>query len=768
MIKVLKNLFIWDRIIKFCLYSSILLVPILFLPWTNYQVAWNKQFLLIILVMLAFIAFLIKSIAKGEIVYTKSFLNIILLGLVVVTGVSAWLVESQSLGFLGATGAEVDSFLNMLVFALLFFLVANTIISEGWLVGLFLLSSAVVFLIGSMQLFGLWIFPWEFTKSITFNTIGTTNALAIFFGFIFVTVFSAVYSRFVIHGHENNKIKLVLLSVFLIALFVILGIIRFWVPFVGIALVTAILIYMEFKIKKSFPRSMILLYVILALSILIILSNFIPFLNFSFLPAFQLPLEVTPSWSSSWLIAEQTMKESWKHMLFGSGPATFQYQYGTYRLPSLNNSDFWSVRFVQGINAFMTNLVNIGIIGSVLFLSMLLFLLIETIKALHKGHRIVVGLGLIYLILMVFLYPQNFVLYFFIFVLAALLIKSEHRQRVISINNGPGKTFSFSLLLMVLIMLAVSVLYIQGQRYIGSIYFYSGLRSFNNNGDVEKTLPKFLSALNFDSRNDFYLQNLAQAYMIKVNSIVNEPTNNQEELQELQAQFSSNLAGAIQASNQAAEINPKESQNWLVLGKVYEDVIILVPGAAEKAIEAYNAALKLEPNNPAIVSAIGRSHLLFGDFYNRIDDRKNRDKEFSEAVSSLERAVSLKSDYLPAHFLLAQVYDRQGRDKQVIVETNELRQLAGNDPAVFYQLGLFHYRANRAEIAKNNFQQAIELFPNYSNARYFLGLIYEAQGQRNEAIEQFNKIAELNPGNDQVKEILNNLGVKKSSVKNDL
>ena len=773
MIKIIKNIFLnnqssisfYDKVIKICLYLSIFLVPILFLPWTNYQVAWNKQFLLVILVAIAFISFLVRSIIKSEFIYIKSFLNIILSGLIILTGISAWLVKSHYLGFLGATGAEVDSFLSIVTFVLLFFLIANTAISEGWIASLFLLSSICVFVIGLLQLFNWWIFPWDFTKSITFNTIGTTNAFAIFIGFVFVVIFTALYTRFVIHKQEKGGAKSVLLSMFLIALLAILIVIRFWVPFVGIALVTAILIYMEFMAKKKRSLTMILPGVIFVLSVFFILTNFVNYLNFSFLPSFQLPLEITPSWSSSWSIAKDTMREDWKTMVFGSGPSTFQYQYSTYRLSSLNNSDFWNVRFVQGINAFMTNLVNLGIAGSIVFLLTLLFLLIESIKAIHKGHRLVTGLGLIYLILMIFLYPQNFVLYFFIFVLAALLIKSKNKQRIISINGSPTKTFSFSLLLMVLIMLAVSVLYIQGRRYIGSVYFYSGLRSFSSNGDVEKALPKFLKASGFDSRNDFYLQNLAQAFMMKVNSIANQPTNSEEGLQQLQSEFFGNLGGAIQAAKQATEINPKESQNWIALGKVYEDVIVLVPGAAEKAIEAYNIALKLEPNNPLIFTAMGRSHLLFGYFYSRANDKKNRDKEFSESVSILEKAISLKPDYLPAHFLLAQGYDRQGRDRQMTMKSNEIVQLAGNDSAVLYQLGLFHYRANRMELAKSNFEKAIELFPNYSNARYFLGLIFEGQGQRNKAIDQFEKIAELNPDNDQIKEILSNLGSNQAAPK---
>jgi len=53
---------------------------------------------------------------------------------------------------------------------------------------------------------------------------------------------------------------------------------------------------------------------------------------------------------------------------------------------------------------------------------------------------------------------------------------------------------------------------------------------------------------------------------------------------------------------------------------------------------------------------------------------------------------------------------------------------------------------------------------NYSNARYFLGLIYDKEENKEKAIEQFTKIAELNPDNEEVKKILTNLREGKSAL----
>ncbi|GAI09342.1 unnamed protein product, partial [marine sediment metagenome] len=61
-------------------------------------------------------------------------------------------------------------------------------------------------------------------------------------------------------------------------------------------------------------------------------------------------------------------------------------------------------------------------------------------------------------------------------------------------------------------------------------------------------------------------------------------------------------------------------------------------------------------------------------------------------------------------------------------------------------------------------ERAVELSPAYSNARYFLGLIYDRKGKTQEAIKQFEVIAGLNPENQEVKKILSNLKAGKPAL----
>ena len=60
--------------------------------------------------------------------------------------------------------------------------------------------------------------------------------------------------------------------------------------------------------------------------------------------------------------------------------------------------------------------------------------------------------------------------------------------------------------------------------------------------------------------------------------------------------------------------------------------------------------------------------------------------------------------------------------------------------------------------------RAISLNANYSNARYILGLVYDAKQEKSKALDQFSKIVELNPDNEEVKKIIANIEAGKAPL----
>jgi tetratricopeptide (TPR) repeat protein len=65
-----------------------------------------------------------------------------------------------------------------------------------------------------------------------------------------------------------------------------------------------------------------------------------------------------------------------------------------------------------------------------------------------------------------------------------------------------------------------------------------------------------------------------------------------------------------------------------------------------------------------------------------------------------------------------------------------------------------YYRNNQKDNAFNAWQRAVYLFPDYSNARWYLSLVYEERGDLASALSQVEEIAKLNPDSEQVQQRL--------------
>ena len=85
------------------------------------------------------------------------------------------------------------------------------------------------------------------------------------------------------------------------------------------------------------------------------------------------------------------------------------------------------------------------------------------------------------------------------------------------------------------------------------------------------------------------------------------------------------------------------------------------------------------------------------------------------------------------------------------------RQLLPQDTGAAFQLAVLYYKTEKYEQAKAEFIRALALDSNFSNARYFLGLLYDREGDKEAALDQFERIAKLNPNNEEVKQIIANL-----------
>lgn len=281
-----------------------------------------------------------------------------------------------------------------------------------------------------------------------------------------------------------------------------------------------------------------------------------------------------------------------------------------------------------------------------------------------------------------------------------------------------------------------------GGQYVSAVAFQESLVAANVDGDIDKAEKKVESAIKLGNNDRYYIF-AAEINLARINQLLSDTERN---IDERRAEFQTILAAAISNVQKAIEIDNKNYKNWTMLGRVYGSIVPLgIEGAYESAQRSYAEALKLNPHNPEIFLTLARLEL--------IKNSENIDgaKEFISA--SLQK----KNNYTEAIFLLSQLEIQEGNIESAIKSVEAAVVIEPNNPTFFFQLGLLQANAGNNEKAIVALERAVKLNEQYSNARYFLGLSYFNVGRVVDAVEQFEFVSNLNPDNQDVKTILENI-----------
>ena len=649
-----------DRLIKYGLYCLVFLLPIFFLPWTVSPVALNKQTFCAGFCFLILILWLIKIIVSGKINFIWDKLSKSVFLLLIVLGISTFFASSKIHSFWGMD-IEADSFLNFILYGLVFFLFANLLENRKEIIKvilIFLSSSGILSAIFLFQSFFNFIFPWEFTKVIGFNTIGSVQALAIFLGGSLSILIAIISLKLII-----NKKAIILLSILGILFFISVLLIDYYVAWLMIAFSMTVLVFVLLKNINNTRIFILPLSVLVIALILIFIQS--PTKNF-----ISMPFEVNLTYRASFNIAQETISDSTKNLMIGSGPATFAYNYDLYRTTGPNMTDFWNVRFSQGISVLPTLLATSGTLGLLAILFIIFAFLFQGFKVLNKlqdnkktnSAQIITLIGGFYFLISWVFYSINFSLFFTSFLMLGLFAYSSNKNKKkseILFIKSPQKAFFIMLISVLLIASSVIGLYKIGQKYTGSLAFAKGLSLVNaQEPNLNQGIINLNKAINLD-KNDSYYRNLSQIFIFTINELLNNQEISQEEKNKMFQQIVTNIEySAVTAS----QINPSNSQNWLQLARVYENFIILgVENAEEMAILNYQKAIELAPMNPELSLSLGRVYKAIGE---KIQYQINQGQQNKEQIDALQKSldeinqlaidefrktIQLKPDFTPAY-----------------------------------------------------------------------------------------------------------------------
>jgi len=733
----------FEKLNKISLYLLLFLIPIFFLPLTQNFLDFPKQVLAQILISLSFIGWIGKIVLKGKInLRGNKIFYLSLLFILISLLISSLFSISLKQSFLGLSFDYVDSFVNYLLLMIFTFLILNSFEEKSeilFLVSLLLFSGFIAGILNLLQIYKIFILPFDIAKSISFNTIGTPNAFS-----VVALLLLPISSIFVLRGKGNLKIIFTLTSIILFLNILFVNFKTAWSGLIVSILVLFIFGFGEKKLNSIFAP---------ILMISLIISLFFYFFPITLKGFPLLPPEISLSFISELEIIKGAFSNKIKNLILGTGPSTFIFDYSQYRSPLLNQTIFWGTRFLRGHSMFFDWLLTKGILGvfSLLFLYFLVFYYF--FKNLQKENlfdiKLATGTSFISLIYISFFYPFNFSLWFlFWFLIGVFVFFFSEKESQVKIDT-PSKSMLFNFIFILSLIFGFLLVFYNIRWYLAEVNYLKGMST----NDVEKGIGYLLKASKLNPLMDNYWRDLSQLYLAQANLIAKDQ---KIPLEEKRNRVNLTIGLGANAINRATNLAPMNVANWNVRGFFYQN-LIGVEGAENQALTSYRMAIQLEPSSPYSFAEIGRIYILLAQSYDQKGDEEKKTENLNSAIETLNKALQLKPDYPVANYLLAVALDQQGKLDEAIQKLEATKNLTPQDFGIRFQLGMLYWRKGELEKAKTQFEEAVTINPDYSNARYMLGLVFDKLGDKEKAKKEFEIVLKFNPENQEVKKILENL-----------
>lgn len=464
-------------------------------------------------------------------------------------------------------------------------------------------------------------------------------------------------------------------------------------------------------------------------------------------------LDVRPSWQTTIGVGRAVFSE---HAFLGIGPGSFEQAWSLHMPEVINRTNFWQANFSYGIGFVPTAIIATGILGAIAWLMFFVWFLAQGVRSLvlvrasigsDVGHyvRITSFLSALYLWIVACIQVPSPAILLYAFLLTGVFIASlsfgvdTSRPFRIVFSDNARVGFVITLLLTVSVLTSVAGVYGFSSRVFAESLFQQGVRALQSEGDIAESERYVRSALAIRPVDAYYrlLSTLDMARLRKILEEGRPPEEVAEPVREL-------LVRAVGNAVRATEVNPKDYQNWLNSGTLYQNIIPLgYVEATESANVAFDQALALRPKSAYLYFAKAQIERSRGDT--------------ARAREYVEKAISLRNNYTDAIFLLAQLQIEANEVESAMQSVEAITFFEPQNPVVHFQLGLLRYGSEKFEGAVGAFERAVEIAPEYANARYFLGLAYARLGNIPRAIASFERVLETNPDNTEVKAILSNL-----------
>jgi len=762
--------------------SSIVLVfflcPLFFTNLVARGMGFEKMILFYFLVLLGIVAWVTKGIINGELNIKRTPLDWPILAVIILFIISTVLSINLKDSLIGTYGNLTKSFVAIIIFSLFYYLAVNNLNLKRIKISFWalIISSSILIVYTLAQLLGHFILPFAFTKAVTFNPIGSLTSLTMFLVIVLPLFLVATTQLKEIHPRLNKGLAIIIKILMIMVSFaglIILALLNGFV-FWPVALVGVIIVLMFFLAKiinVSTNNLIIPLTFFILLVVLLVLGNFnIMDLN--------LPAEVSLSRGISWDIAKNSLKSN---PIFGSGPATFYYDFSKFKGSDFNASILWNTRFNNASGLFFESLATVGTLGTlgliIIFLISLSISFLALIKITNKEvHSILLGLFASFISVIIFATLFSLsnalillgVLISTLAVAVAIIVYPERFQSLkLSFRSSPKYALALAAIFLT-VSAGVVILFTMGLKmYIADTYARQSLLAES----LEEKVDKLSRAVKLFPYEDGYYMTLANNYIAIANQ---EAVAGQD-----QAKIENNLSLAIETAKRAVRIAPTKAINIEALALIYENASFYTRGALEWADNLYNDVIALEPDNPVPHLRMALINMARS---NAEEDATEKEYYINEAIKKYDEAISKKDDLSPAYYGKAVAYEKLGNNDEAIEQLKKAVILDRNNIDYRFELGRMYFnrgvtgsnlsqdatrelvegeegdelsvdvnqsaggtvsRNDDLRLAEQVFFSIYQLNPSHANALYSLGLLYQKIGERDNARNVIKVLLEI-------------------------
>jgi len=742
---------ILDSIMKFSIFMIFFGVPLFFTNLSYQGIAFEKQIYFYFFILLALVAWGSKSGYLGEMRIRKTPLDIPIIAFWIFYLIATIFSIDRWHSFFGFFGDPSRGFISITAMVILYYLILSNF-SENlfkWIMKAIVWSGIIVIIWDILRIFNIRMFFSEETwASMPLSMVGSLQSTAVFacfLIFIFMTAVLKIRDDETMSSRKKNIYSIGYFVLIAASLTVILALYNYLplfksFPLIGLVIGSAFfLIFVLAKIvrpKDAWTLFPMVIFIIV-LAFLMIGSVNIARVN--------LPFNV----SVPYKVATEISKESLKDSFFvGYGPGNYGYAFSKF-LPK--NFDNMNLRFFEGEGMFIESLTTVGMIGTILFVIIILTFIGTNTFLLYreKERNKIYSLGIMSAVIVLLtnaLVSQTEASVLIMLVLMATLsvgivfMESGVKEKFINFSLKTSPKFALTLaFISLLIFASVAFLFVFfGKIYIADMYMGRAIAA----GKVseEGSIAKIGKAIQLNGKEGRYYTRLGQEYMV----LTNEEMLKGEKDRDVN-KIKLYLSAAVQAGFIGRDLMKKDITAEETLAQIYENSGVYLLEGLDSAEKEYKAALELEPNNPNFYIRLGQIKMKMAAAKEKPDDKK---KMVEEARDFYQKALEVRENIDEGYYNLSTAQEALGQlDEAIDNMTKAVSVQRNNVNYVFNLARLFQARGKNDDnkIAESLFKQILGVNDKEINTHFNLGLLYEKTDRKSEAVEEYNKVIDLLP-----------------------